>query len=120
MIVEMGCPKRAMVTIKEYVTWIGKKPLCNKDRKRAPIIFGHSFILCWRCLGLIIGGLIGSYLYLVGTLNYKNNMYFIFLLGTPFYIDTITQYIGNIESTNKKRFITGVLLGVALANFRPF
>jgi len=70
-------------------------------------------------LGLIIGGLIGSRLYLTNTLNYKNNMYFIALLGVPFLIDTITQYVANIESTNKKRFITGILFGIALANFRP-
>ena len=108
-----------MATIKECFAWIGKKPLCNKERKRAPIIFGHSFILCWRCSGLVIGGLIGSYLYSTGALNCRNNMYFIFLLGAPLIIDTITQRIANIESTNKKRFITGILLGIALSNFRP-
>ena len=105
--------------VKEYFDYIGKKPLCNKDRKRAPIIFGHSFILCWRCSGLIIGGLIGSYLYAAGVLSCKNNGYFIFLLGAPLIIDIFRQRVAKIESTNKKRFITGILLGVALANFRP-
>lgn len=105
--------------VKEYFDYIGKKPLCNKDRKRAPIIFGHSFILCWRCLGLVIGGLVGSYLYLIEILNCKNNMYFILLLGAPFFIDTLAQYIVGIESTNKKRLMTGILFGIALANFRP-
>lgn len=94
-------------------------PLCNKNRERAPKIFSFVFPLCYRCIGLIAGGLLGTFLYNNKVLNYKNDILFILVLSLPFLLDIAAQRIFKKESTNVKRFLTGILFGVALANFRP-
>ena len=99
---------------------IGKIPLCNMKKERAPQIFGFVFPLCYRCIGLIMGGLLGSIMYNNGILNQKNNWIFISILSLPFLLDTLAQKIFKKDSTNTKRLLTGVLFGIALANFRPF
>lgn len=103
--------------IKTYFSYLGKVPLCNKKPERAPKILGFCFLLCWRCLGLLVGGVIGSFMYMKEIINYKNNALFIFLLGGPFIID-ISMQILRKQSTNERRFLTGILLGIALANLR--
>lgn len=105
--------------IRRYGLYIGKVPICNKNRNRAPIIFGHCFIFCWRCSGLVVGGVVGNFIYNVGFLNQKNNMLFIFILSLPFIYDMGKQFILRKESTNAIRTITGMFFGIALANFRP-
>lgn len=105
--------------IKEYLCCIGKVPLCNKNKNKAPQIFGHSFILCWRCLGLIVGGLMGSLLYNMNVLNYDNNAFFISILSIPFFSDILVQSVFKNKSTNTRRVLTGLLFGIALVNFRP-
>ncbi len=108
-----------MEIIRRYINCLGNTPLCNKQRKRAPVIFGYVFPLCYRCIGLIIGGLSGCFLYNNGVLNYKNNPFIIIILGLPFLLDVLAQQIFKKESTNGKRLLTGILFGIALANFRP-
>ena len=105
--------------IKRYISYIGKIPLCNKDRNKAPKVFGYSFLLCCRCSGLVIGGIVGSLLYNSRILVYKNNILFITILSMPFILDIFFQFILQEESTNTRRFITGLLFGIALANLRP-
>ena len=105
--------------LKSKLFGIGKIPLCNKRKERAPKIFGFVFPLCYRCIGLVIGGLLGSSLYSNGVLNYKNNLTFISVLSIPFLLDTLVNNMLKKNSTNTKRLLTGILFGIALANFRP-
>lgn len=105
--------------LKTNLFGVGKIPLCNSKEERAPKIFGFVFPLCYRCIGLIIGGLLGSSMYSNGVLNYKNNLTFILMLGLPFLLDTLAQNMLKKISTNIKRLLTGILFGIALANFRP-
>jgi len=98
---------------------IGKIPLCNMRKERAPKFFGFVFPLCYRCVGLIVGGLLGSIAYSNSVINYKNNLTFISILGLPFLLDTLAQNMFKKNSTNTKRLLTGILFGIALANFRP-
>ncbi|NQT45882.1 MAG: DUF2085 domain-containing protein [Candidatus Omnitrophica bacterium] len=111
--------KEMMKFIKGLFSYIGRSPLCNKNRTRAPKILGFCFILCWRCSGLIIGGAVGGFLYNLGVMNYKNSILFIIVLSIPFFLDVFIQFILKNESTNVRRFLTGALFGIALANFRP-
>lgn len=79
-----------------------KFPICNRRPDRAPKIFGYTFILCWRCTGILIGVLFSSILdFSIGR---------IFIL--PLAVDGIAQYVYGIESTNLRRFITGFLAGM--------
>jgi uncharacterized membrane protein len=105
--------------IRAYIADIGKIPLCNKNINRAPKIFGHCFILCWRCIGLLTGGITGSLLYNTNILNCKNNILFILTLSMPFVVDILMQFMFKKESTNLSRALTGFLFGIALSNFRP-
>ena len=104
--------------IKRYLSYLGKVPLCNKNKCKAPQVFGYCFILCWRCLGLLSGGVMGSLLYNMNILNQKNNMFFISILSMPFLIDIVVQFVSKNKSTNIRRVLTGVLFGIALTNFR--
>ena len=105
--------------LKPKLFGIGKIPLCSRREERAPGIFGFVFPLCYRCVGLVIGGALGSSMYSNGVLNYKNNLIFISILGLPFLLDTLAQKMLKKDSTNTKRLLTGILFGIALANFRP-
>jgi len=105
--------------ISQFISDIGHRPLCNRNAERAPKILGCYFVLCWRCTGLILGGLLGSFLSR-GILNQTNNVIFILVLSMPFVTDVFTQRFFFQESNNTRRFLTGILFGVALANFRPF
>lgn len=105
--------------LKPNLFGIGKIPLCNKKKERAPKIFSFVFPLCYRCIGLVIGGLLGGQMYSNGVLNYKNNLIFILILSLPFLLDTLAQNMLKKNNTNTKRLLTGILFGIALANFRP-
>ncbi|MFC1645715.1 DUF2085 domain-containing protein [Candidatus Omnitrophota bacterium] len=105
--------------VKRYLSYIGRAPFCNKNKNRAPKVFDYCFVLCWRCAGLIMGGIIGSLFYNTNILSYKNNILFISILSMPFIVDVLMQSMFEKESTNAKRALTGLLFGIALANFRP-
>ena len=84
------------------------------------MLFGWCFVLCWRCTGLILGGLLGSFLHHAEILNFTNDALSISIFSTPFVVDVLVQQAHYQESTNTRRYLTGVLFGIALANFRPF
>jgi uncharacterized membrane protein len=87
-------------------------PICNKCPDRAPNINGHSFILCWRCTGLILGAIIGSIIkHFIEPLSI-----FIYVLYLPLAIDGILQYFFRIMSNNHRRFITGFIAGLTTLN----
>ena len=83
-------------------------PICNKKPERAPRLFGHTFILCWRCTGLVVGAIIGNILKLyIGPINALG-----YLLLIPTGIDGILQYKFGIMSNNFRRFTTGIIGGL--------
>ena len=85
-------------------------PLCNKHPERAPHIFGHTFILCWRCTGLLIGAILGYTILLITQPIGLSGMLFIIPVG----IDGIMQYNFGIMSNNCRRFITGFIAGLSV------
>lgn len=102
---------------------IGKLPLCNLQKHRAPHIFGICFPLCWRCTSAVFSMRIifpvmllflGSFI-----INYREAFLWISLIFTlPLIIDGTNQYfISKKESTNYKRVITGVLAGLGIKIF---
>lgn len=86
--------------------------------KWLPIIFGcHSrkdrsfkgFPICSRCTGELVGIIISPFLW-----NYIINYKVAILLMLPMIIDGFLQLLTNYESTNLKRFFTGLLFGISL------
>lgn len=101
---------------------VGRVPLCNCRRDRAPHYKTYSFFMCWRCTSIL-----GS-MYL---LRYNQMAHDVFLgmiskwemsalwvcailLVMPTAYDGVRQYGFNKESTNRRRILTGVMAGVGL------
>lgn len=91
---------------------IGKLPLCNQREKRAPKIKGFVFLLCYRCTGVVIGGIIATVL----KINFvaPKSLIFVALFSIPIATDYLLQYFNILESTNTRRLITGFLMGFGL------
>lgn len=90
-------------------------PICNRCPQRAPKIFGHTFILCWRCTMCIVGIFMMMLLLKllkieIATLHFVISVIAIF----PMIIDGLWQYRYDYESNNYKRAITGLLFGLSI------
>lgn len=88
-------------------------PMCNNKPKRTFIIFNYPLPLCSRCIGAIIGTLAAS---LINVKGYNEEWFLIlnvfFLL--PLIIDGLVQKYHSIESTNRRRIVTGFLFGLGM------
>lgn len=94
-----------------YIRLIGKVPICNKCRDRAPVIFGYCFLLCWRCTGVIISFVLLSLLDL--EMNYS--LLFRAILVIPLIVDGYLSYYTNFyKSNNFNRLLTGILFSIGV------
>ena len=89
-------------------------PICNKKAHRAPKILGKTFILCWRCTGVLLGAILASFIIKYPEIPHSR-LPLLFLI--PMSIDGSLQYILNIESNNKRRFVTGFIAGLAALTY---
>jgi uncharacterized membrane protein len=81
-------------------------------KERSIWFFGLGDYLCARCLGLLLGGLIGILLFRVW---YQIPPIGAFFLVIPMLIDGFSQAFGWRESTNELRLTTGFLFGLGMA-----
>ncbi len=88
---------------------VGKKPLCNLRKERALHLGILVFPLCYRCTGLVIGGV---FAYFVNT-----NIIISFFLFIPMLIDSSFQYFTDYKSNNFKRMASGLMFGLGLNIF---
>jgi len=101
---------------------IGRLPICNCRKDRAPCIGNFSFLLCWRCTSILTSYFIlkivdaKRLLFSITPSNTTNVFILIVsvLLMIPTAINGINQYQFGIESTNKKRILTGLLCGIGI------
>lgn len=93
-----------------------KYPICNHKNHTAPVIFGRTFILCWRCSGVMIAFFIMGILRLYMSIS-AGSTQIVFGLAAlfPMVFDGIRQYYFRHESTNTRRFITGILFGLGFS-----
>lgn len=90
---------------------IGDNSGCHQIPERCFCIKGYIFPICARCTGVLIGQIISVVL-----IFFKitvSPVYAVTLLGIMG-ADWFIQKIGIIMSTNKRRFITGILGGFGL------
>ena len=88
----------------------GRVPLCNLRAERAPHIGKFVFPLCWRCTGLLVGGMIATIARLI--LPVPHCLPIAIASCLPLAIDWTVQRLEIKESTNWRRLTTGILLGI--------
>lgn len=91
--------------------------MCHKRADRSFFFRGKKFPICARCTGILVGYFAG-----IGFIMYSNNsLLYLTLISlifpVPMMIDGTGQLFGKWVSTNKRRFITGVLGGISIDVF---
>lgn len=99
---------------------IGKLPICNCRKDRAPHIGDYCFILCWRCTSILFSFYMLKLFQVEEIIQSLWNDYLLYLLVSaialivPTGVNGVRQYFFGIESTNQKRIWTGLLAGIGL------
>ena len=95
---------------------LGQDCLC---RKEAPHVGRFTFPFCWRCSGLLVGGLLGSLA--LGWLRLPPATLLFSLFGflsvLPGTLDVLCQVLTSYRSNYRRRLATGLLLGTGIALF---
>ncbi len=93
---------------------IGKQCGCHQKIERSFCIRGKQFPVCARCTGVLVGNLIAYIVFFIYMLPIN-----IYVLGcVVIFLDWIIQYLGIKESTNIRRFITGIIGGFSLTSLQ--
>jgi uncharacterized membrane protein len=91
--------------------------ICHHMEDRSFHFFGIEKYLCSRCLGILIGfilGLIGRFIDVLPSFG------ICILLIVPLIVDGMLQAHTSYISTNNRRFVTGLLFGFGLAFILKF
>ncbi len=93
-----------------------KYPICNHREETTPRIFGQTFVLCWRCTGVMLSlGLIVIIRCFVDISFGASQVVMGSLMMLPIVIDGCAQYFFEYASTNIRRMITGIAFGVGFS-----
>ena len=85
---------------------------CHQMPERSFFYRGHQFPVCARCTGVIVGQILGGIGFQFLTLSYDTIGFLCFIM----FFDWWLQRVGLLQSTNLRRFITGILCGFAVGN----
>ncbi len=92
--------------------WYEQRPICNKNPSSAPTINGKKFIFCWRCTGAIVGAAVCSGIMLFAVPRARfSALLLCCLFAVPAVVDFYLPKFTCIKPSNKRRAVTGVLLG---------
>lgn len=89
---------------------IGARLGCHQMPERSFFYKGYQFPLCARCMGLVIGYLMGILIYFLKIINWEIAI----LLCIPLVIDGGSQYLKWRMSNQRLRLITGILCGIGI------
>lgn len=92
----------------------GAKMGCHQRADRSFYIRGYQLPVCARCTGIVCSSPIGYILYFSKKIRLMSGL----VLCLPIIIDGSIQYLGIKESTNLRRFFTGLLGGIGLTTIR--
>jgi len=87
---------------------------CHRKKDRTIWFFGLEKFFCSRCLGIVLGGIVGFVCVLY---HYWPGLFWSVLLLLPLMGDSITQAMRWRESNNILRFVTGFMFGIGLQFF---
>ncbi len=102
---------------KETIKVFGILPICNLNEERAFYIGSFCFPLCVRCSAIILTIFLTVIIKTLLKPNIKKPfilLWIVFII--PCLIDGFTQYFFNIESTNLKRLVFGILSGYGIGS----
>ncbi len=91
--------------------------ICHQKPERCFKINNKPMLLCSRCFGLyffIFIGFLFSIIIGPESFNIKQLIIFTIIITSPFFFDSITQFLGFRNSNNTLRFITGSFAGLIL------
>ena len=93
-------------------TWLPRFCGCHCREERSFHYHGQRFPICARCTGELVGILSAALWYPWVHIS----LLWVILLMLPLVLDGGIQALGFYESTNSRRFITGLLFGYGLLN----
>ena len=99
--------------IKFLYIWLPRIFGCHCHNNRSFYYKGHKFPICARCSGELTGIIICFALFWF----WKPTIGVAIFMMLPLVIDGFTQLLTKYESTNIRRFITGILFGIAFSSF---
>ena len=85
---------------------------CHQRPERSFYFKGKQFPVCARCTGVFVGQILTIALYSI----VKPNNIICILFCAILLVDWLIQYFNIIESTNIRRFITGIFCGYGMLN----
>lgn len=88
---------------------IGEATGCHQMPERSFFFRQYQFPVCARCCGALCGEALALILF-VKKKKIKNSISA--AAAVTMFVDWYMQYIGRLESTNKRRFVTGILGGL--------
>ena len=91
--------------------WFDKYWGCHQLPERSFFFKGYQLPVCARCLGIIVGYIIGIFLLLF---DFKLSIYLSFLFMLTTLIDWSLQFFRILSSNNIRRLITGIFGGIGL------
>ena len=89
---------------------LGNRCGCHQREDRSFKIKGWQFPICSRCTGILVGQLLGIFIYIF---QFRIPIYISCIFLFIMFLDWYIQYKKIKESTNIRRFITGTLAGIA-------
>ena len=89
---------------------LGNRCGCHQREDRSFKIKGWQFPICSRCTGILVGQLLGIFIYIF---QFRIFIYISCIFLFIMFLDWYIQYKKIRESTNIRRFITGTLAGIA-------
>lgn len=94
----------------------GRKLGCHQFAHRSFFYKGYQFPVCARCTGVIISSTIAMIVFFF----YPINFFIAIVLSFIMFVDWFIQYIGIKESTNTRRFVTGILGGYGFMTLQMY
>lgn len=85
---------------------------CHQLPERSFFFRGHQFPVCARCTGVILGQITGVIASAFLRLSYDTVAFLCFLM----FFDWWLQRVHLLQSTNLRRFLTGILCGFSVGN----
>lgn len=95
---------------------LGHKLGCHQLAHRSFFYKEYQFPVCARCTGVIISSIIAMIMFFF----YPINFLIAILLSFIMFIDWFIQYIEIKESTNTRRFATGILGGYGFMTLQMY
>ncbi len=83
--------------------------ICHQMPERSPHLFGAQMPLCWRCTGILFGGIV--FLLWLVTKRRLPPLLLSLVLASLMLIDVAAAMLGVWGGANTVRFITGALWG---------